>query len=131
MAADPFCDDCGGVDDLQHYFVMCPQLSMFWYRLSAALNCKLRKSYRLQSDSTTVLFGTTDGPRSLNIVMLYAKQFIVSKKFSDGDVDFDGFKKYLCTMFEIEKRVAIWNDKKDAFREVWKPFISDSLQLEL
>ena len=48
--------------------------------------------------------------------LLYAKQFIISKKFSDGDVDFDGFKKYLCKMFEIEKRVAIWNDKKDAFR---------------
>ena len=70
---DPFCDDCGEVDSLQHYFVLCPQLTHFWAMFTRDVNQKLRRGVQFQATCENVLFGCLNGPASLNVIILYAK----------------------------------------------------------
>ena len=131
IAPDPFCDDCGEVDSLQHYFAMCPQLTDFWTTFSHDVNRKLRKRFHFRVTCENVLFGCLNGPASLNVVILYAKQFVISQKCHGDEVVYEGFRNYIYKMFEVEKCAARENAKIEIFRRSWKPFISQSLQLQL
>ena len=131
IATDPFCDDCGEVDSLQHYFVLCPQLRHFWTMFSRHVNQKLRRGFQFQATCENVLFGCLNGPASVNVIILYVKQFVSSQKRHDDDVTYEGFRNYICKMFEVEICAVRGNDIIDRLRRTWKPFVTQSLQLQL
>ena len=41
IVEDPFCDNCGIVETIEHYFFQCEEVNVFWKELACTLNTKL------------------------------------------------------------------------------------------
>ena len=128
---DPFCDDCGLVDSLYHYFFECHEVHSFWNDLIVKVNVKLPRQRQIKLTRVGVLFGFPRKLPVVNLLMLVAKQFLASQKYRQGAVTYEIFYPNIVKMFSIEKEIARKNGKTDKFMKKWKPFISADGMLDL
>jgi len=128
---DPFCDDCGLVDSLYHYFFECHEVHSFWNDLIVKVNVKLPRQRQIKLTRVGVLLGFPRKLPVVNLLMLVAKQFLASQKYRQGAVTYEIFYPNIVKMFSIEKEIARKNGKTDKFMKKWKPFISADGMLDL
>ena len=128
---EPFCDDCGLVDTLQHFFVQCPVVRQFWQALLLRLNSRLPLTHRIAPTDTELLFGMLKGKQSVNAIILIAKQFIAIEKFRDGTMNLNSFNSFLNRQFDIGREIAFKNRTVTKFKNDWHPFITNEMVLGL
>ena len=121
---DPFCDNCGEIDTIEHYFFLCGQVEMFWKELENVLNRKLEDCDRLQMTCNDVLFGNSNFSIVVNFLILLAKQFIVNQHYQDTPIVVNNFLPRIVNNFEVERCMARHRRQIDKFRERWTPFIT-------
>ena len=117
---DPFCDNCGQVDTLEHYFFACEEVKELWLKIAAVVNAR---GISLRITLKDVLFGSAEIPDVVNLIILVAKQFIVNQNYRDGSKELPGFCAALSKMFNMEKCIAMKHSNKEKFRKRWAPFI--------
>ena len=120
VSDDPFCDNCGQEDTLEHYFFECAEVHAFWSELASKLNA-LGMTMRFTLD--VVLFGSDTCSLLINLIILVAKQFIVEQNYRDGCKGISAFRASLFKMFRMEKCIATKNEKMGKFRRRWSPLI--------
>ena len=129
VTTDPFCDNCGMLDTLQHYFFDCALVQSLWINIALKVNAR---GIAVQFSQKDVLFGSDRFPDVINLIILVAKQFIVHENCRDGDKDITAFKEALSKIFYMERYIAKKNGNIEKFKLRWAPFVcgSDLLQFE-
>ena len=117
---DPFCDNCGLVDGLEHYFFDCAEVHDFWLELEEIINAK---GIAMRFARQEVLFGADRFSSIINLIDLVAKQFIVNQNYDNGCKGMPLFRAALLKMFNMEKLIAIKNDRIEKFRIRWAAFV--------
>ena len=128
---DPFCDDCGLVDSLYHYFFECHEVRSFWNELIHKINAKLSRGQQVTLTRLGVIFGFFEKPPVISLIMLIGKQFLAAQKYRQELVTYQAFYPNLVKMFSIEKEIARKNGETDRFTTKWRPFISAEGLLEI
>ena len=100
---DPFCDNCGQVDTLEHYFYDCSEVKEFWAQLASIVNAR---GFLIRISSKDVLLGSDGFPDVVNFIMLVAKQFIVNQNYRDENKAMAAFRASLLSIFNMEKYIA-------------------------
>ena len=131
VVEDPFCNNCGNIESLEHCFYECNEVAAFWSALERALNVKLPMREKVKLTCHDVMFGCLGRPDVINLIILVAKQFIVSQRIREGLFNMDQFRPALLKMFRMEKRNALANVKMDRFRERWTHFIDIAGALDI
>ena len=120
---DPFCDHCGEVETLQHFLFNCCEVKQFWDELSLIIkrHTKLTETHYTVRN---VLFGLIGGKEIINIIGLLGKQFVVSKRYMDGPITIDDFRRVVEKYYKMEKAVAIKKQRLDWLNNRWHYFLS-------
>ena len=124
VVEDPFCDNCGDVETIEHYFYACEHVKRFWQLLGHGLNNKLQREDRIVLDCTTVLFGHEQTRHVVNLIILLGKHFIAQQHYEGVEVTFTRFLAKLFRYFDMEKENARTERKKQKFTDKWSPFIT-------
>ena len=117
---DPFCDNCGEVETMQHLFFKCSAVRPFWNDLIEAIN--VRRTTEISPTENEIMFGGSGYPAVLNLIIIVAKQFIANNRYRDSASSLQAFRPMLQKVFEMEKVTARKNGKCDLFRTKWSPF---------
>ena len=128
---DPFCDSCGIVETLEHYFFYCAEVLEFWQDLVDKLNQKPIVTGLINFTCYEVMFGSSKYPAVVNLIMLLGKQFIVNQHYSDSIINLQAFRPVLLKHFNMEKAIAHDQSKVDRLRDRWRAFIADDSAFEL
>ena len=131
VISDPFCDNCGEVETIEHYFFLCDETNRFWQDLAIKLNEKFPPRQHIIFTCKSVIFGCDKDPALINLFILVAKQAIVIQHYKGEAMNFAVFRSNLVKMFEMEKTNARCRDRMDDFRSRWAAFITPNVQLEL
>ena len=127
---DPFCDNCGEVDTLQHYVLWCADLHSFWRELAGTVNVKMTAATTVEFNCRNILFGCSSYTNVINLIVLVAKQFIVTQHMNDVTPNVQAFRPALLKMFNMEKCIAYKNMEMVSLRTRWEPFIADGNVLD-
>ena len=128
---DPFCDNCGEIESIEHYFFACEQVQIFWRKLVVELNNKLSIREQIELDCDKVLFGTAMYSKVINFIILLAKQFIVTQHYQDSIIQYEQFLPVVIRNFEIEKLIARSDVEKEKFCNRWTPFITNRGDIDM
>ena len=123
---DPFCDNCGEVETIEHYFFLCSEITSFWRDIICRIRQFITDIGHISFPCYNIIFGSPLYPRPVNLILFLAKQYIAMQKYDDGPLCIQGFRTVLLKMFIMEKTIAIKNDKMEKFREQWKPFVNEN-----
>ena len=77
------------------------------------------------------MFGLPRGKAVVNVIILIAKQFIVTRRFNEERVRWNEFVQYLSRYCQMEKIIAIKNKNIDRFISKWAPLLSRDLQINI
>ena len=132
VVADPFCDLCGAEETIQHSLVDCPEIESFWRDLVAVMKRRLPSlADRTVFTNREILFGIVDGCSISNLLILIAKQFIVSQRYRDGQIMVEAFRPFVAKYFAMEQgKIARKNDKLARFRLRWRGFINGGGEMQ-
>ena len=128
---DPFCDSCGQIESIQHFFAECNEIKAFWGDLEERINRRVNLRHRFVASTSNIIFGSLNTIDIVNFVVLNAKQFIANQRFREGQISVDIFIHSVERAFQMEKIIARKNMKMDKLLERWKPFISDISEINL
>ena len=102
----------------------CNHVQVFWNNLINFLN---NTNIQIQANFQTVSFGfceKSEEDKLKNYIIFYAKYFIFLGKCHKTIPKFDHFKHYLKKRIEIEKEIALMNDKLHFFEAKWRQSIT-------
>lgn len=128
---DPFCNECGELETIQHFFVECHEVRVFWDNVVARINSKVKPCYCIEGNANDVIFGVLNTRRVVNLIILIAKQFIVSRRFKEEQVCLEDFIPFLARHYYMEKIIATKKHSVDNFKAKWIPFIGNDLQITI
>ena len=128
---DPFCNNCGKVETLQHYFVDCEETRLFWNDLAQRINQKLSQRRHFIPNIKNILFGNVSTLEVVNYIILIAKQFIVFRRAREEEVVLSHFTPFLIKQFQIETVIARKTNNMHKFEERWAPFISQNSTFDI
>lgn len=126
---DPFCDQCGEIETIQHFFLNCECVRSFWVLLVSKMNQRLEQRWKFDMNERNIIFGSIEASPIINFIILNAKQFIVSQRFSDGNMDVNHFVSRLLRLFKIELYTAKRKGRLEQFKSRWRPFVDEELRL--
>ena len=116
------CDFCNSyVETLNHMYWECTYTQIFWNELKLYLTTAgIEITFNLEK----ITFGLNEGPHKTvkNFITMNAKYFIYINKYSRTIPNINNFIRYLKHNIEIEKVIAMQNDKLDIFNELWSFF---------
>lgn len=127
---DPFCNECGELDIIQHYFAEC-YVRIFWGALFERVNGKVNQRNRFHAATKNIIFGAPGKSLVVNFIILIAKQFIVNRRFKDERICWADFVDVLRRHFSMEKIVAAKKKVIDKFINKWSPFVTQDLHLAI
>ena len=130
VIGDPFCDSCGSIESIEHYFFSCEQNKRFWHDLAMKMNQKLPVGQHVSFTGNRVIFGYSNRPAIVNLFILVAKQCIVTQHFRDEVMNLCIFLSALRKVFDMEKTIVRDHGPKDKFQARWKPFITTGMELD-
>ena len=111
-------------ESIQHLFWECNHIQVFWNNLTNFLS---NTNIQIQANFQTVSFGLcnqSEEDKLKNYIIFYAKYFIFLGKCHKAIPKCDFFKHYLKKQIEIEKEIALMNDKLHIFEAKWRLFIT-------
>ena len=121
--AEPSCQFCGKVDTLEHHFIECEQVRLFW---------KYVKRWFHNNFDFVIKFGPLDillGIPShgfnreiaqLNFIILFGKAFIRTCNLIKQPIDFYYFQIALKDRLILEKYKMATQNKKNYFNDMWR-----------
>ena len=128
---DPFCNECGEVETIQHFFVTCNDNEMFWNKISAEINQRVEPRHHFHANASNIIFGALKNRKIVNLIVLIAKQYIVKQRFKEERLIWDEFKAFLTRFFHMEKINANKKGKIETFKEKWSPFVTPNVQINI
>ena len=129
--SDPFCDSCGTIETIEHFFVECEEVRKFWDELFEKMNSKLGPLNQSICTATNILFGTLKALDVVNLIVLTAKQFIVGQRFKEEEIRISIFLKFIERTFQMERCLAKKDGKIERFKDKWLPFIDEHFELNI
>jgi hypothetical protein len=114
------CNWCKETDDTIHYFVRCSYLTPFWNSLTTWCQNLLEEDINFTWED--VLVGILDKDTkyyAINAILMLAKWRIFKDKLNSSDTF---FYKFLCELkyyINIEKTIAIKNNKLTPYNNMW------------
>jgi hypothetical protein len=115
------CDFCStDIESIRHLFWECNHVQVFWNNLHNFIN-----NAHIRINIKTISFGfceETDEVNIKNYIIFYAKYFIFLNKCHKTIPRCDLFKIYLKKRIELEKEIALMNDKLHKFEVKWRLF---------
>ena len=123
IVSDSLCDFCSmHPETVNHMFWECRITQIFWNELQTSLNnCNVRTSL----DLYTITFGKSGNSNNINVqnfIILNAKYYIHICKYRKTIPNFNCFKHFLIYKINIEKYIALLNDKLEIHNEKWSNF---------
>jgi hypothetical protein len=115
------CATCNEQDDLSHYLYNCRETEIFWNSFTRWWN-NVSGEHRILSEKD-VIIGILDNTvrhETLNACIIIAKWHIYKNKLKESSTF---FYKFLCDMkyyLEIEKTIAIKNQKLTKYHQKWQ-----------
>ena len=126
---DPFCDECGLVESIEHCFFECHRVRVFWTELFRKLNLKLSGRSRVDLTLSSVLFGVPGKLAVVNLIILAGRQCIANQRHRESNLTYAGFYAILGKIFDVDKEIAVKNEKLLQFSKKWEPFVSADVTL--
>ena len=120
------CEFCNmEIETFSHLFWECTFVQQFWASLSDFLN---RCDINVNIDLKTINFGIIQSNPNCNVIVknfiIYlGKYFIFQSKHKKEIPNIQHFKSYLITRIELEKEIAMLNDKLAFFETKWRNII--------
>ena len=125
LANSNLCDFCSmDVETVNHLFWNCAHTQTFWSRIKQFLSSK---DIDITLDLKNITFGIQDKCRYrlvLNFIIVSAKYFIYINKCKNSIPNIEGYKIYLNKCIDIEKHIALNNDKLQQHCEKWRMFLN-------
>ena len=121
-APNPLCQDCLIEETIEHLLYHCPILQHFWTSLFDWLEVIF--GIRINLTVMEIMFGISDENEDdilfvFNFCILYAKYYIYNCKVNNVVCYFPCFKQTLITRLEVERSIAISNNKLQEFVKRW------------
>ena len=116
------CDMCGHCDTIEHYFIFCCISKTFWTSVFNWFSAITSVSVRLTVEQMLLGIEIIDDDSilfSLNYVILLGKFFIAKCKKNQSRPMLYEFLKEIRYKLEIEKYIAMANDKVVSFDKRW------------
>ena len=121
IASSNLCDFCSmGIEDLKHLFWECNYVQIFWNDFNNFI-----QSINIATDINfkTISFGACDEDKDIkNFIIFYAKYFIFVNKCRKTIPRCELFKTYITKRIQVEKEIALMNDKLNKFETKWRFF---------
>ena len=122
------CDTCQKFDTLQHYFVDCPKVKLFWNCLKTWF--KYNFDFVINFGPLDILFGIPNYLKNLeldvfNFIILYAKMYIKQCKENKKATEFYEFQIDLKERILIEQQILYSNGKKNLFDQKWNKLLEN------
>lgn len=115
LEASSLCTFCNmAVESIDHLFWECHLIQLFWnnvFDVLAEYNLSVVRS------KIEVFLYTKD--HILSYIYMYAKFYIYQCKFKNVLPNIELFKTKLCNRINLEKQIAINNDKLQQFNSIW------------
>ena len=120
------CNICHNIDSLQHYFIECPQIKLFWSCLKTWF--KYNFDFVINFGPLDILFGVPNYANNLelsalNFIILYAKMYIKNCKDSLKITVFYEFQIDLKERILLEQQILYSNGKKNVFDQKWNTLL--------
>jgi len=123
----PNCPTCLVTDDIEHYFVTCKNVDVFWSSLrkwwyKLCKNC-------VRFNSKEIILGSLDSSChriQINYIILKGKWFIHKRKLTNQVCDFLSFLSELKGELNMERQIYFRNKKGKMFEKLWN-FVYDEL----
>ena len=118
------------VDTLEHYFMQCPDVKIFWSRLMQLWENTYGFSFALSK--LDILFGIINENDdvvidALNYCILVGKWYIYFVKYSSKKISFLHYLHLLKTKLQVLELIYCLKDKKDLFTDKWS-MVYNSIQ---
>ena len=118
-----FCNVCP--ESLSHLFYDCPLVQNFWHIIIEWLKGECTHIRSLELSKTDVICGIQEKQRTddaLDFILVHAKYFIYKNKYNNQVPNFQHFKHYILTCYNVEKCVAYSNCTWKTFNKTWMPY---------
>ena len=120
------CTYCNKIDDIEHYFVDCSIVQLFWKQLFNWLS-HINKTV-LSISNIEIIFGiinenNLDVLNVLNFCILFAKYFISRQKKNNSCIEFYKYQIELKNRLEVESIICTQQNKSECFNEMWKDIL--------
>ena len=119
------CRKCFEVDNLQHFFYACEDVSEIW----KVVLTRLKNKFSFLNDFLsvdTVIFGCVNSPPIVNLVILLCKQYITSCKLSEDyntSPSLEGAIQVITNQHRVEEVIAKKTNSLDQFEKKWEKVI--------
>ena len=114
------CDFCVmHQETLTHLFYECPYVQEFWGQIKRYLE---EKGIVFELSLKNILLGTQNGDKLSNFIILCAKYYIYTCKLNNKVPNVVQFKNVLNERKQVEKIIAIKNDKLEKHNKKWSKF---------
>ena len=126
---DNKCKTCGEIDSLQHYFVECTTVALFWKYLKTW--CRFNFDFAIAFGPLDILLGIPNHDENnelniLNFIIIFGKSYIKACKNKEKPLEFYNFQVCLKERMNIEERIHISNHNEIKFENKWSKLM-DSL----
>jgi hypothetical protein len=112
---------CGKLDEIAHYLFECPLTIPFWNSFMRWWNAMTNGQTFLDKRSAmTGFMGKMENIDTLNACLLYAKWHVYKKRLNESEVFFYNFLGELKYILDMEKIIAIRNDKLVKYITKWQ-----------
>ena len=122
VIGSPLCRKCFMMDDLQHFFVECPDVKQLWSAISELIGQNLALQEQIL-DCQSIILGCPKAPDVVNLIILIAKQHIVASKLSTDNVlepRISAVKAMIEKTYRAESIIAKRRGKTDGLNKKWK-----------
>jgi hypothetical protein len=115
------CNECHKLDDTAHYMFECPKVVPFWNSFMDWWNALSQSTTFLDKKSAFTGFsGKQDKVETLNACLLIAKWHVYKSKINESEIFFYNFLRDFKYNIDIEKTIAIKNDKIEFYTIKWQ-----------
>ncbi len=118
-----FCDE--DIETLPHILVECEVVKVFWTCIHNWLSEKTEIIYL--PNTIEIVLGINNPNPNLaifNTIFLLAKNYIFVRSRNKECLSFDGFRFYVQQFRQIEKAIAIKNDKIEQYNNTWQKLVN-------
>jgi hypothetical protein len=114
------CSECNKLDNIAHFLFECPAVVPFWNNFMRWWNNMTESRLFLDKRSAmTGFMGKIDNIHTINACLLLAKWHVYKSKLNESEVFFYKFLGELKYILDIEKIIAIKNEKLHVYNEKW------------
>ena len=117
-----FCND--EIEKLAHLFWHCNVVNRFWENIEQWIYNK--SNYLINIDKLRAIFGIPHTSKiniPVNYLLIVTRHYIYNCKLSNKNLSITGWQNYVKQYIQVEKMIAIKNDKVRQFNNYWEKWL--------